>query len=163
MNRTMLLSWAAAFGLLTGCGDASHEHHAEEKSHKHEHAPPHGGTAVVLGKEQFHLEFVLEATNGLMQLYVLDGHMESFIRLTNTAIEVSAQVDGKSRALSFDAVATLASGETVGDTALFEARAEWLKATTNFDGTIKALTVRGARFENVTFNFPKGNEAHAEH
>lgn len=111
----------------------------------------------MLGKEQFHLEFVLEATNGLMQLYVLDGHMESFIRLTNTAIEVSAQVDGKSRALSFDAVATTASGETVGDTALFEARAEWLKTTTNFDGTIKALTVRGARFENVVFNFPKGN------
>ena len=118
---------------------------------------------MVLGKEQYHLEFVLAATNGLMQVYVLDGHMENFVRLTNTTIEVAVQVDGKSQALSFNAVATTAAGETVGDTALFEARAEWLKTTTNFDGTIKALTVRGARFENVTFNFPKGNEAHAEH
>ena len=157
----MLLSWAAAFGLLTGCGDSPHEHHAGEKPHQHEHTPPHGGTPVVLGKEQYHLEFVLAATNGLMQVYVLDGHMENFVRLTNTTIEVAVQVDGKSQALSFNAVATTAAGETVGDTALFEARAEWLKTTTNFDGTIKALTVRGARFENVTFNFPKGNEAHA--
>lgn len=115
---------------------------------------------MVLGREQFHLEFVLEATNGLMRVYVLDGHMENFVRLTNMTIEVSARVDGRSEVLSLNAVATPASGETVGDTALFEARAEWLKKTTNFDGAIKALTVRGARFENVTFNFPKGNEAH---
>ena len=118
---------------------------------------------MVLGTEQYHLEFIRDATNGLMQVYVLDSHMENFVRLTNTTIEVSVQVDGKSRVLSFNAVATTASGETVGDTALFEARAEWLKTTTNFDGTIKALTVRGARFENVTFNFPKGNEVHAGH
>ena len=159
----MFISWAATFSLLTGCGDAPHEHHAVEKSHKHEHTPPHGGTPVVLGTEQYHLEFIRDATNDLMQVYVLDSHMENFVRLTNTTIEVSVQVDGKSRVLSFNAVATTASGETVGDTALFEARAEWLKTTTNFDGTIKALTVRGARFENVTFNFPKGNEVHAGH
>jgi len=161
INRMMLFSWVAVAGLLAGCGDSHHEHHAGEKPHKHEHTPPHGGTPVVLGKEQYHLEFVLEATSGLMQLYVLDGHMENYVRLTNTTLAVSAQVGGQSQALSFIAAATPASGETVGDTSLFEARAEWLKTTTNFDATIKVLTIRGARFENVTFNFPKGNEPHA--
>ena len=159
----MLFPLVAVLGFLTGCGDAPHEHHAGEKPHKHEHTPPHGGTAVVLGKEQFHLELVRDATNGLMQVYVLDSHMENFVRLTNTTIELAVQVDGKSQMLSLNAVAATASGETVGDTALFEARAEWLKTTTNFDGTIKALTVRGAQFKDVTFNFPKGNEAHAGH
>ncbi len=159
----MLFPLVAVLGFLTGCGDAPHEHLAGEKPHQHEHTPPHGGTAVVLGKEQFHLELVRDATNGLMQVYVLDGHMENFVRLTNTTIELAVQVDGKSQMLSLNAVAATASGETVGDTALFEARAEWLKTTTNFDGTIKALTVRGAQFKDVTFNFPKGNEAHAGH
>lgn len=158
----MLFSWVAAAALLTGCGDSHHGHdHAGGKPHKHEHTPPHGGTPVVLGKEQFHLELVLEATNGLLQLYVLDGHMENYVRLTNVSVEVTAQAGGQSHALAFNAVATAASGETVGDTSLFEARAEWLKTTTNFDATIKALTIRGSKFENVTFNFPKGNEPHA--
>ncbi len=36
---------------------AGHEH----AGHKHEHHAPHGGTAVVLGDEQYHLEFVRDA------------------------------------------------------------------------------------------------------
>ena len=163
MKMSLSLCCAVVVGFLVGCGESHHEHAAGEKHHKHEHTPPHGGTSVVLGKEQFHLEFVLEATNGRMQAYVLDGHMEHFVRVTNATFEVAAQVDGKSQTLSFNAVATVASGETVGDTSLFEARAEWLKTATSFDGTIKTLTVRGVRFDNVTFNFPKGNESHAEH
>ena len=45
-----------------------------------------------------------------------------------------------------------------GDTALFEAQADWLKTTGNFDATLKSLPIRGTTFTDVKFNFPKGND-----
>ena len=66
--------------VLTGCGGkeepAGHDHGG---GHKHEHRAPHGGTAIVLGKEAFHLELVRTAEAGRLTCYGLDGHMESFI------------------------------------------------------------------------------------
>ena len=57
------------------------------------------------------------------------------------------------------AVADPATGETVGDTALFETQADWLKTVKDFDGTLKkTITIRGTTFADVKFNFPKGND-----
>jgi hypothetical protein len=171
MKSALPLFFSALVVLLVpGCGKKnthdSHDHgshgagaHAEHK-HGHQHTAPHGGTAVVLGDEAFHLEFVLDQESGSMTAYVLDAHMEKFVRCGATEFVVEAQVNGKAEPLTFKPVANLATDETVGDTSQFIANAPWLKTTQSFDAKLVDLTIRGTRFEKVAFNFPKGNESH---
>ena len=71
---------------------------------------------------------------------------------------MSALVKGELKALTLRAVPNPATGETVGDTSLFETQADWLKTTKNFDGVIKSLAIRGTTFTDVEFNFPDGND-----
>jgi hypothetical protein len=126
--------------------------------HRHEHQAPHGGTPVVLGAEAYHLELVIDRTAGKLSAFVMDGEMDKYIRLAAPSFAVVATVDGTTRPLLFNAVADSATGEKVGDTALFEATAEWLKTATSFDATLTALEIRGTNFSSVPFNFPKGND-----
>jgi hypothetical protein len=125
---------------------------------RHEHHPPHGGTAVVLGDEIYHLEFVRDAGAGRLSAYILDGEMENFIRSAAPSFEIVATVGGERRPLVLQAVANPATGETVGNTSLFEATADWLKATPSFDAVLTTLDIRGTVFSAVPFNFPKGND-----
>jgi len=125
---------------------------------KHQHHPPHGGTPVVLGDETYHLELVRVASEGKLQAYVFDGELENFIRSPVPSFQVDAIVDGQPQVLRFTAVANPATGETVGDTALFEAQAGWLRTTKTFDGILKSITIRGTTFTGVEFNFPLGND-----
>jgi len=146
--------------ILAGCGPHEHKHHHEHDghdhgAHEHSHEAPHGGAAVVLGDEAFHLEFVRDAEAGTLSAYVLDGHMENFLRVTNTGITIQIK-DGE--ALELAATANTATGETVGDTSQFQARAEWLLTTSNFAAVIPAIDIRGTTFTNVAFTFPEGNE-----
>ena len=159
MNKTLLLLPILAVSLLVSCRESPKDDHAA-KPHKHEHTPPHGGTPVVLGDEEYHLELVLDAASGKLQAFVLDGHLQDFVRLSAEFFEVTVKLPNKPETLLFRAVTTTATGEKVGDTALFETQADWLKTTTVFDAVLKALTVKGKKFENVAFNFPKGNEPH---
>jgi hypothetical protein len=145
----------ALFVLLAG--GCSREGTAEVPR-KHEHHPPHGGTPVVLGDEAYHLEFVRDAADGRLDIYVLDGEMENFIRIAAPSIEVVATVNGGRRPLVFRAVAHPETGEAVGDTSQFEAEADWLKSTASFDAVLEGIDVRGSTFANVPFNFPKGND-----
>lgn len=126
--------------------------------HAHEHKAPHDGTPVVLGDEVYHLELVRDAATGALQAYVLDGEMEDFIRVAAPDLTIAAEVKGASQTLVLRAIASAATGETIGDTALFEGQADWLKTTPEFDGTLKSITIRGTTFADVKFNFPKGND-----
>lgn len=145
--------------VLTGCGGkeepAGHDHGG---GHKHEHRAPHGGTAIVLGKEAFHLELVRTADAGLLTCYVLDGHMESFIRIPTPHLSIETTVSNRTQTLELLPVANAATGEKSGDTSQFEARAEWLKNTTNFTGKVLGITIKGMTFTDVAFRFPEGNE-----
>ncbi|HZQ48218.1 MAG TPA: hypothetical protein VFC07_14475 [Verrucomicrobiae bacterium] len=152
----LLASLSAAL-LLTACGPQTPTA-PPPAAHKHEHHPPHGGTPVVLGDEQYHVEFVLDKMTGIMNAYVLDGEMENFVRIAMESFDVTAQLPDGAKKLAFHAVASNATGETVGATSKFEAQADWLKTATNFDAVLKSLNVRGTVFENVAFNFPKGND-----
>lgn len=150
---------------MAACKDkhAGHDHAKsgdgkKASAHQHEHTPPHGGTPVVLGEEEFHLEFVRDAAAGKLQLYVLDGHMDKFVRIAAPAIEVTASLAGAPQTLSFQPVPNPATGEKVGDTSLFETQADWLKTATNFDAVVKLVDVKGKAFKDVKFNFPKGSE-----
>ena len=100
---------------------------------------------MVLGDEVYHLELVLDTQTGTLQAYVLDGEMENFVRSAAPSIEIDASVNGAAP-LILAAVANPATGETIGDTSLFEGRAEWLKAARDFDGVVlRSITIRGQR------------------
>jgi hypothetical protein len=163
MNRarffTGVLLIVLVCALTSGCGREEREPRAREKLSKHEHHPLHGGTAVVLGDEVYHLELVRGADAGKLQAYVFDGDLENFIRSSDLSIEIDASVNGAPQILVLVAIANPATGETVGDTSLFEAQADWLKTTGDFDATLKGITIRGSQFTNVKFNFPKGTDS----
>lgn len=159
MNTRMarpLLAMALAAVVACGCGRVAAPQPGAP--HHHEHHPPHGGTPVVLGDEAYHIELVLDPQAGLLQAYILDGEMENFIRCDAPSIEVDATVGGKPEKVLLGAVANPATGETVGDTALFEGRADWLRGASQFDGVLRSVTIRGTVFAGVKFNFPKGND-----
>jgi len=145
--------------MLCGCHKETSGPQKAQPPPKHEHKPPHGGTPVVLGREEYHLELLLDAAAGAMQAYVLDGEMEEFVRVPAASFEVTAQLPGGYQTLVFNAVPNRATGETVGDTSFFTAQAGWLKTAKNFDALLKELKVKGTVYENVAFNFPKGNDA----
>jgi hypothetical protein len=150
---------AAASLLFAACGRKdAHDDHAHA-GHAHEHVAPHGGTVVVLGDEQFHLEFVRDPAAGKLTAYVLDAHLEDFIRIPAAGFEIAATAAGRPETLTLTPVANLATGETVGDSAEFATQADWLKTTSEFDAVLSSITIRGATFTGVKFNFPQGNEA----
>ena len=162
MNRPRLsfLTLVAGVSLacLTGCGKKAAPPNTGAIPAHHEHHPPHSGTPVVLGNEAYHLELVLDSASGTLQVYILDGEMENFVRCADPTLEFDVMEGGRSKTLTLSAVANPATGETVGDTALFEAHADWLKTAKDFDGTLKKIAIRGTIFTDVQFNFPKGND-----
>ena len=160
MRTALLICTVLIAGFGCGCSKSEHTTTPAAKAvHKHEHHPPHGGTVVELGEEEYHVEFVLDAPNGKLQAFLLDGELENFVRSSMTSFEVTANVAGKENKLVFAPVANRATGETVGDTALFEAQTDWLRTAPTFDADIKELTVGGGKYHDVVFNFPKGNDA----
>ena len=145
-------------GLIVGCGPSAEGRKSPATPARHEHVAPHGGTAVELGKEEFHLELVLDATAGRLTGYVLDGELESFVRIPAPSLRLNVRLNGVDQPLDLIAVANPATGEKVGDTSQFEAAAAWLKSTPRFDARLVEITVRGKTFRDLSFNFPKGNE-----
>jgi hypothetical protein len=155
-----ILAFAAMImvcGLLAGCGE-SRPTTPSATAHKHEHKPPHGGTPVVLGDEEYHVELVLDAPVGRLQAFIFDGELENFVRVAMESFEISAKLPGKEEVLVLKAVPNSATGEKIGDTSLFEVQADWLKTETNFDAVLKEITVKSKAYQNVAFNFPKGND-----
>lgn len=153
----------ASLLLLAGCsrhGGHGHEGHDHASHAKHEHHAPHGGTVVVLGDEEYHLELVRDAATGTLSAYVLDGELEKFIRIDTPTLTIVATVAGEARTLELAAVASTATGESVGDTSHFETRIGWLKTIEKFEAVIPALTIRGTAYSIVRFNFPEGNDPH---
>jgi hypothetical protein len=123
----------------------------------HQPIPPHRGTPVELGDEQFTIELVREPASGTLRAYILDGEMESFIRIAARQLDLEVQRPDREETLTLKPVADLATGETVGDTSLFEARADWLKSADTFKGVLKNLKIQDQVFKSVEFSFPKGN------
>jgi hypothetical protein len=158
MRPFALLVLGLALGLFAGCERQPSPAPQQTSVRRHEHKPPHHGTPVVLGKEEYHVELVLDAPAGRLQAYVMDGELENFVRVPGESFVVTAMLAGKEEILTFKAIGNNATGEKVGDTALFEARADWLKTNTAFDAVLRQLTVRGTTYENIAFNFPKGND-----
>lgn len=145
-----------AAGLLGSFGCGKSETHSDDDHGKlHVHVAPHGGTLVELGEHEANLELVRDASAGKLTAYILDGHAENFLRVPLPGFQLTATVGGKSETLNFTAVANTATGEKVGDTSQFEAKADWLKTTGEFQGSIAELPVRTKVYKAIQFKFPK--------
>ncbi len=116
------------------------------------------GTPVELGREDYHVELVLDRESGLLQVYVLDGEMENFVRCQAPSIEIRTTVGGREETLVLKAVPNSETGETVGDTALYQGPAGVAKAAGTFEGVLREITIRGTTYTDVKFSFPKGND-----
>ncbi len=158
LGTSVILGLVIPVALATGCSKAPTLAASPGPAPAHHHHPPHGGTPVVLGDEDYHVELVLDESTGKLQAFVLDGEMENFVRSSSPTIVVTATVDGTPRDVALAAVPNPETGETVGDTSLFEGQADWLKTTPRFDAVLKGVVVRGTAYGDVKFNFPKGND-----
>ena len=150
----LILAGVVALG-QAGCGGGHEQDHSHDKPHHHD--PPHGGAGVTLGDEAAHIEFLADAETGTMTAWFFTPHMERYLRIKAESFAVLAKLpDGEAR-LTFTAVANAGTGETVGDTSQFVARADWLGGAGSFDAVLQEVSVRGRVYRSVAFNYPKGN------
>ncbi len=150
----------AAISLLLALVACSKHEPAATGASGHHHHAPHGGVLVELGDHQFNLELKFDEKRGILQVWVLDGHAENFVRIAQRGFEMEARAGTTARVLDFVAVADTMTGETVGDTSLFEVEAEWLRAAKAFDGRLKAITVRGNTYRDIIVRFNE-HESHS--
>ena len=84
-------------------------------------------------------------------------HMEQYLRIKAESFEVLAKLPDGEVVLTFVAVANTGTGETVGDTSQFVARADWLAGSGSFDAVLSEVSVRGKVYRSIGFNYPEGN------
>jgi len=149
LGRSLLLAAA----LAGGCGRGGAGGGPEEGTSEFRHKAPHGGTMVALG-DDFNLELFRDAETGVLSAYILDDDAEDFVRSADSAIAIQATEGGRTHDLILSAVANPATGETVGDSALFQTRADWLRGSDPFAARLARLTVHGSTFTNIRFNVP---------
>lgn len=142
------------FAIGAGCGDDHARSIPLEHGHGHSHVAPHGGQVIILGNEAFHLELLHDRNAGRLTVYVLDGHMENFIRLPAPALKATCTVQGADHPLVLNAVAQAATGETVGDSSQFSGEADWLKSPGVLAGSLETVEIRGQVFAHVRFELP---------
>ncbi|MCC7375711.1 MAG: hypothetical protein IT581_13725 [Verrucomicrobiales bacterium] len=156
------LGWIAAFALLlAGCGDHDHAHNQSPSAKGgHHHDSAHGGVAVELGEHQFHLDFLHDAAAGTLTAWVMDAHVENFVRVSLPAFEVRIVAGARTNTISMEAVANASTGETVGSTSMFRARADFLKGLEKFSGQVGPLELRGTHLPAAAFDYPAAPHEH---
>ncbi len=163
-----LLSLLLVCSALTGCpaGDTTGEDHEDDAQ---AHAAPHGGTLVVLGGEAHsgHLELVLDAGAGTLDLYLLDGNVSGPTRIAagQVMLVLTGIVRGDDHSdlpatasLTLAAVASAATGETAGDTSWFSGTDDNLRGVVSFTATFPTLVIRGVEHGPLAVRFPQGTE-----
>lgn len=150
MKRLAIPLWALNAALWFG-GCVKHDH--SDQGHHHE--APHGGVLLALGDHEFNLEFVRDNAAGTLTAYVLTAHTDDFVRIPAKSFQITAQLPGREEDLVLKAVANSATGETAGNTAQFQAQAEWLKTASDFDVLLKELAIKGKRYQSIAFKLPK--------
>jgi hypothetical protein len=130
---------------------AGHNHAPAEGGHTH--TAPHGGVLVELGDHAFNLEFVVQPEAGRLMVYLLSGHADQFVRSNMPSMELAIMDGAEARTLVLQPMANVITGETVGNTSLFAAEAEWLKKGTPFTGQVRSVSLGGARFQSIPFAY----------
>lgn len=119
---------------------------------------PHGGTPVLVGAHDYHLELVRDGAAGLMQAYVLDDHFEKYVSVPETNFVMTATFGGRTNRIEFNRSPNPTDGKLPAKSSLFEGRADWIKGATNFLGHIPKIKLNGQTFTNINFPFPKGTQ-----
>lgn len=148
--------------MLAGCGDHNHADHDHASSAKsgHHHDSAHGGVAVELGDHQFHLDFVHDPAAGTLTAWVMDAHVENFVRVSLPEFEVRIVSDSQTNSVALTAVANASTGETLGNTSMFRGSADQLKGLKKFSGQVGPLELRGTRLPAVSFEYPTPSHRH---
>lgn len=170
MMHSTLSFTARFFALLlvlsvtAGCGDKQvthqdpHHDHNHDNSHHHHHQPPHGGVPVVLGNEEFHIEFLIDNAQQYAIAYIFDGHLDNFVRIEAPSFDLTITSLPDPVTITFLAQESNATGESIGKSATFKASHPTLKSLTQFKATIPSITILNKTYSNITFPFPQGNE-----
>lgn len=168
MRNIVLLGCVVFVAALVGCGDNGANNHAHHENnagdhdghdHGHHHAAPHGGALHALGDHFAHVEFLVDAEEGEITAWVLDGHAVPGLRVAHEALELKIKIsDAETITVSLAAIASATTGETVGDTSEFRGQNDALKTLTSFTGTLTELTVKGQTMTDIAVKYPEGNE-----
>tara|TARA_B100001250_G_scaffold17463_1_gene15155 strand:+ start:706 stop:1182 length:477 start_codon:yes stop_codon:yes gene_type:complete len=158
MNKMKPLIFGFLFAIcLIGCGSGQQNEHEHTHSEPHHHEPPHGGAGVTLGEEDAHIEFLAGSKDGIVYAWFFKPHMSSYLRVEFGSFNIVVKRPDGEVNLKFEAVANPGTGETIGDTSQFVAKAEWIAEENSFDAVLPEITVLGKVYRNVAFNYPKGN------
>jgi hypothetical protein len=142
--------------------------HSHDHSHGHSHAPPHGGALVSLGGCFAHIEFVVDANEGRLTAYILDGNAERGVRLAQPDILATVTVlDPKPASdttatisLKLVAQSSALSGEKPGDSSEFSAATDALKGARRLCGRLGPLSIKGEKFDGVEFEWSADEQCH---
>ena len=123
----------------------------------HGHAPKMGGQLLDL-EHVVQLEFVHDAKDGTLKIYVWDGHVSYAETLEQKTIEVELRAAGETILVSCAAQANKLTGETVGDSATFLGRAPELRGIRGLRGKVRKLEALGQTWKDVEFDLAKDEE-----
>lgn len=123
----------------------------------HEHTAPHNGTLVAFGEEFAHVELVLDKATGKLTAYTLDGEAEKGVAVEQPEMEI-AITKPSAMTVKLMAVESTLSGSKKGAATEFSGQADGLKGLSNFEASIKLITIKGKPFNSTAFKFPEGNE-----
>jgi hypothetical protein len=119
----------------------------------HAHAPQQGGVLAELGEEEYHLEFTHGDSPGVLRAFVMDGEAEKFVRVDLPSFSATVRHDGRDIGVVFQAMASSATGERVGDTAFFEA-ATGLSGRPAVTITVPVLALKGRSYRDIMVALP---------
>lgn len=162
MKLIALALLVPALVLSSGCGKkddhAGHDHAAGDgHSHGgHSHDPKMGGQLVEIGSHEFNLELLRDSASGKVTAWVLDGHAENFVRLTNETVSISVTGEaGKEEAVVLKATANSATGEKLGDTSQFEGQSDVFKTAKPLAVRVPSIQIKAKQYSGISFELKK--------
>ena len=135
--------------------------HGDDHDHEdhHAHTAKYGGALVEVGDHVGQMEFLLDKATGKLTVYAMDGHAENPVRMAWTEFKFEVRVgEAAPVAVVATPVASALTGETVGDTAQFEAVVDVLKGVDAFEVFLPPFEYRGVQLEASSFKYPEGTQ-----
>ncbi|MEQ1829740.1 MAG: hypothetical protein ABL921_27505 [Pirellula sp.] len=128
----------------------------EEHSHA---AGEHGGTLVALGRDQYHVEAVIES-DGKVRLYTLGQDETRVIDIEAQTLKAFVKIQGESKYDSIDFEAAPQPGDAPQKTSLFISKLPPEYMGKNIDVTIPNFTIEGQRFRLAFKSATVNHETH---
>jgi hypothetical protein len=68
---------------------------AQAAEHAHAEHGPHGGELLEIGKEEYHVELVIDEAKKQLVVYLMDGKVKSFVAIDAPFLAVNLKMAGK--------------------------------------------------------------------